>query len=472
MQSPSDIRAMRLAKLEALRKKQMEERKVELENDDATSKDVQQHQTIVNKTEGALPKGTYSTDHKCLQRGEQKSENVGISLERWKANELGRIFSVTLTPTDTSTSSLIYLESLRSELESDDLIGVDSPDTILTTLIFELGVRPHFSSPLQYLFKSWSTAYDSKRLLNKLKTASYSEKVEFYDEILRLCSGYASILFYEPDTFIDQPTLIDITNELVLNYNRYQDFWAALLNSIVDNQTQLEFLNEILPILTDEIDRSLDTESLSTSSKLAKLEALRKKQMEERKVELENDDAPSKDVQQHQTIGNKTEGALPKGTYSTDHKCLQRGEQKSENVGISLERWKANELGRIFSVTLTPTDTSTSSLIYLESLRSELESDDLIGVDSPDTILTTLIFELGVRPHFSSPLQYLFKSWSTAYDSKRLLNKLKTASYSEKVEFYDEILRLCSGYASILFYEPDTFIDQPTLIDITNELPY
>ncbi|ONH75220.1 E4 ubiquitin-protein ligase UFD2 [Pichia kudriavzevii] len=278
MQSPSDIRAMRLAKLEALRKKQMEERKVELENDDATSKDVQQHQTIVNKTEGALPKGTYSTDHKCLQGGEQKSENVGISLERWKANELGRIFSVTLTPTDTSTSSLIYLESLRSELESDDLIGVDSPDTILTTLIFELGVRPHFASPLQYLFKSWSTAYDSKRLLNKLKTASYSEKVEFYDEILRLCSGYASILFYEPDTFIDQPTLIDITNELVLNYNRYQDFWVALLNSIVDNQTQLEFLNEILPILTDEIDRSLDTESLSTSSKydtiLAIIEAL------------------------------------------------------------------------------------------------------------------------------------------------------------------------------------------------------
>jgi ubiquitin conjugation factor E4 B len=254
MATPDEIRAMRLAKLEAAAKKQ------KLNNIDLTS--------TTNQSDHESGKASNAINSEAIPRLESSSkgsiptiEKEQINLDRWKANELKRTLSVTLSPEDNS-KALTYLESLNSELGSTDLISVNGPDEILTTLIFDQGIGNTFSSPLQYLFTSWSLASKSKGLLPK-SSQHYNEKLNFYDEIIRLCSGYASILFYEPDTFIDNPNLNSIINELINNIDRYTDYWISILNSVVDNQTQIEFLNSILPKLTEGINASLNSNSLS-----------------------------------------------------------------------------------------------------------------------------------------------------------------------------------------------------------------
>ncbi|TID15047.1 hypothetical protein CANINC_004718 [Pichia inconspicua] len=183
-----------------------------------------------------------------------------ITFERWRANELKRVFSVSLSPQDDS-QKYIQLNSLGAELGIVDLIDIDA-DTILTSLIFDQGITPNYASPLQYLYKAWSLASQS---LNQLKPVSndYRKKQEFYKETARLCSAYASILFFDPETFVDNPQLDSIIDELILKFARYRDFWVDILNSIVENETQGEFLNTVLPILTSLIDTSIDTNTLS-----------------------------------------------------------------------------------------------------------------------------------------------------------------------------------------------------------------
>lgn len=276
MSSSDNIRAMRLAKLEAGGKKQKLDRTVNGNDADNRSsvKPVIQPQTDVLQQSQKLEKSEPAINASKSAVLEKQQ----ISFERWRANELARIFSVTLSP-DNQPQDLIYLESLHDELESNDLISADGPDMILTSLIFEQGISDAFKSPLQYLFKAWKLANDSKRLLlNKAPKSfgvaggespsplqlHYSEKLDFYNDILRLCSGYASIIFYEPDTFINDPDLDSILMELMDNIDEYLDFWVSIVNSIVDNQTHLEFLNSVLPKLTEKIDSSLDINSSSS----------------------------------------------------------------------------------------------------------------------------------------------------------------------------------------------------------------
>lgn len=177
-----------------------------------------------------------------------------ISFEGWKADELKRVLSVSLSSED-SAKTYIQLDSLDAEIGS-------GADMILTTIIFDHGVTPNYTSPLQYLSKAWSLATQSRK---EIKPASnnYEAKQEFYKEIARLCSAYASILFFDPETFVDNPQLDAIIEELVLKFNKYKDFWIDILNSIVENETQLEFLNSVLPILTSLIDASIDINTLS-----------------------------------------------------------------------------------------------------------------------------------------------------------------------------------------------------------------
>lgn len=263
MATPEEIRAMRVAKLEAEANRQKLEResKIQKNNDQIQNEDNELDQSSQSKPSSSSISSTTAVSSPATKPQPTPVQGNIISFERWRASELERIFSVTLSPNDNSPA-LIYLESLSSDIGSTDLINVDGPDMILTTLIFEQGIRKNFPSLQQYFFKAWTLTADSKRLLQKT-TKDYNLKVEFYDEAIRLCSGYASILFYEPDTFIDNPDLNEILAELVNNINKYFDFWLSILNSIVDNQTQLEFLNSILPILTIMIGSSLDSTSLS-----------------------------------------------------------------------------------------------------------------------------------------------------------------------------------------------------------------
>lgn len=287
--SPNDIRAMRLAKLQASAGKKQKLESTNSDNSGHGSKVNSQPGEDLSKTsttsssstslpltnQKQAPAAIQNQNHftssnastpplPATNKSQQQSQPQQVSFERWRANELKRTLSVTLCVED-EAKSLIYLQSLSDELNSTDLIDVDGPDTVLTALIFEDGVCKHFMSPLQYLFKCWSNANDYKRLLHK-NTQNYEEKLDFYNEVLRLTSGYASIIFYEPDTFIDGPILTSIINELISNINRYLDFWVSILNSIVDNQTQIEFLSSILPRITDQIDKSLDSNSLSTAA--------------------------------------------------------------------------------------------------------------------------------------------------------------------------------------------------------------
>lgn len=268
--SPNDIRAMRLAKLQASAAASAntnananantgKKQKLESNSNNQATNQSRNIEEVKKDTNVLKPSNSIGNKPSSVV------EKPQISFERWRASEIKRVLSVTLSPDDDS-KALIYLESLNHELNSTDLISVDGPDAILINLLFEEGISSNgYKSPLPYLFKSWSNVNDAKRFLKKT-SPYYNEKMEFYNEVLRLCSGYASILFFEPDTFIDNPNLDLIIMELVNNINKYLDFWVSILNSVVDNQTQLEFLNSILPSLTVEIDSSLDSNSLSTVS--------------------------------------------------------------------------------------------------------------------------------------------------------------------------------------------------------------
>lgn len=285
--SQDEIRAMRLAKLEAAAKNN---RKDDDGGDNANATSSKPKSKIsgdqlsptlpivttltsstlpsagsisTSQIPSALPASIIDSDSDDLNASTKKKQ--AFDYDRWKANEMKRILSVTLSPDDSSASH-IYLKALSKELGTTDLIAIDDPDIILTTLIFEGGLTGSFTSPLSYLFQCWNMANTSKRLLNKNLTLGYDNKLEFYNEILRLSSGYASILLYEPDTFIDAPNLGDVIGDLVKRIDRYSDFFIAILAAIVDNQTQLQFLNVFLPILTLQIDSLLDSDSMGMST--------------------------------------------------------------------------------------------------------------------------------------------------------------------------------------------------------------
>lgn len=258
MSSQDEIRAQRLARLEASNKRSTTREKVSNVTPDSTNSS--------NMDRIPTPTSTSSTVLTKVPQmpAPEKPDAEVVTFERWRANELKRVLSVTLSTEDASRT-LIQLDSLGKELGSTDLIDVDGPDMILTSLIFEQGVTDNFSSPLQYLYKSWSRATDSKKLV-KPTSNFYQQKLAFYNEVIRLCSAYASIIFYEPETFVDNPNLNKTIDELINNVTKYADFWIAILNAIVDNETQLEFLNSVLPILTFFIDASIDTSTLSVGS--------------------------------------------------------------------------------------------------------------------------------------------------------------------------------------------------------------
>lgn len=285
--SQDEIRAMRLAKLEAAAKNN---RKDDGGGDNANATSSKPKSKIsgdqlsptlpivttltsstlpsagsisTSQIPSALPASIIDSDSDDLNASTKKKQT--FDYDRWKANEMKRILSVTLSPDDSSASH-IYLKALSKELGTTDLIAVEDPDIILTTLIFEGGLTGSFTSPLSYLFQCWNMANTSKRLLNRNLTLGYDNKLEFYNEILRLSSGYASILLYEPDTFIDAPNLGDVIGDLVKRIDRYSDFFIAILAAIVDNQTQLQFLNVFLPILTLQIDSLLDSDSMGMST--------------------------------------------------------------------------------------------------------------------------------------------------------------------------------------------------------------
>ncbi|GMM46732.1 ubiquitin-ubiquitin ligase [Pichia kluyveri] len=273
--SQDEIRAMRLAKLEALNKKQKlgnnSTSKTNSEtntpkpssstNDDANTSLNSSLSPINTSQNTPVPASTSSSSSSSLGNTQE------IDLGTWEASEIKRTLSVTLTPNEES-KSLIFLRSLYEETGSTDFKLIDGPDAVLTSLIFEQGVTNHYSSPLKYLFHCWNNANISKLHLTKNKHAThdYDVKMTFYKEIMRLCSGYASILFYEPDTFIDSPNLSNVVEDLTKNINRYHDFFISILNAIVENQIELDFLNSFTPILTSQIDSSLDSNSINVSS--------------------------------------------------------------------------------------------------------------------------------------------------------------------------------------------------------------
>lgn len=179
---------------------------------------------------------------------------IEFNLEKWTSEEISKLTNSTLDPLN---ENMFYLESLAEDLVSP-ILSFDNLDQVFISLLFEIGV----STPLQFLFNVWNSTNTQLRFLNSNDQFKDS-KLALYKEIMRLASGYASIMFYEPEAFIDEPKIDSLIDELRSKPNIYFSFWCDILQAVVDNQTEVEFLTITLDLITlkfDSLDYSTDSQ--------------------------------------------------------------------------------------------------------------------------------------------------------------------------------------------------------------------
>lgn len=220
MTTPQEIRDKRLARLD-------------------TTTTVSSKSNQVENPPVDPPKSTPNTPKQQIKQ--QPPQQKPFDFNKWVNEEISYLTNSSLDPIK---ENKFYLESLAEDLGSQ-LLTYDNLDQIFISLLFEIGV----STPLQFLFNVWhSTNTHLKSVASN--DPHKDQKLSLYKEIIRLASGYASIMFYEPDAFIDQPTILYLVDELSCNPNTYFSFWCDILQAVVDNQTELEFLTVTLDFIT------------------------------------------------------------------------------------------------------------------------------------------------------------------------------------------------------------------------------
>lgn len=250
MSSPEEIRRKRAEKLQAAAAATVSTSNIEVE---ATTL------APINK------KNDNSTDINPQSKNIPQIQNSAIplkSIDEWTTIQVEEIMSATVDiQRHANNWNTFYLEDLLEDAKDGKYLTIDHLDSVISYAAMMSGVKPLFYSSLSYMQNIFTKANNAKRLVNN-KDSLKDEKIEFLNEIIRLSAAYGSLIFYEADAFHDEPQLNDSIKELRENSLKYLPFWMAIQNAVVDNETQLEFLNPVLDEMTKQLkdlDFSTDT---------------------------------------------------------------------------------------------------------------------------------------------------------------------------------------------------------------------
>lgn len=240
MSTPDEIRAKRLARLQT-----------------AASQTPIPPQQPKSEPETPAEKQPEPTEKPLISQPKAKAAPPKtFNIDDWINKEISDITFSTLDAT-LEDSEKHYLESMAED-EDCASFTLNNLDQVFITQLFEQGV----GQPLIHLCKIWQSANTHLRILSN--NDQYKDtKAQMYREIIRLSSSYASIMFYEPEVFADEPEVGEMVDTIRNNLTQYSSFWYDIIQAIVDNQTQFEFLSIILDVITlkfDHLDYTTDSQ--------------------------------------------------------------------------------------------------------------------------------------------------------------------------------------------------------------------
>lgn len=184
------------------------------------------------------------------------------TIEEFENKTISGIFRLSLDQgkvTDHLGHRLVYLPSLREELEeSDDGIRF-SVSTLDTALGEAISKYPHTQSPLEYLLPCWKRVLKAQKSLRGYTNA----KDGILKEIRRLCLSYCIFAVTLPELFGREPKpAVDSLVPFLLN------------SSDADHGIDLEFLKDAVARFDeDDSVKTMFTKAMAgMSSQLAKLD--------------------------------------------------------------------------------------------------------------------------------------------------------------------------------------------------------
>lgn len=251
MSSPEEIRAKRLARLAAVA------HPVQPEQRAADANPVVKRQEKSKPEPSKLtttPIDTVNSEQPALERPQKarKEENI----KDWTQTNLERILNASLSPERAVKKGYTQLISIQEdEASGDGTIDFDMIDPALLEILTEQGVGTKFeSSPMTYLYSTWTRANEARRVVRSddpLRT----DKLRILQEVLRLSSSYASIMFQVPDMFVDPVDVNAGIEHLWRHVDQRDAFLMDIITRAIENDSVLELLNVIIPPLTDQLVR-------------------------------------------------------------------------------------------------------------------------------------------------------------------------------------------------------------------------
>jgi ubiquitin conjugation factor E4 B len=166
-------------------------------------------------------------------------------ISKWLAIEIEQIFQASLS--NHISPGLIQLTSLASELESE-LLSEDNLEAIFMEILTDLGAPKPSESAFEYLYLVYHNTFRAKRIL-PVKSNLYQKKIAILNKIIKLAASYGFICFQIPDMFIND----DPSASIALLFRRFNDlspFFVDIVNSSIEQDSLLDLLNIVMPIIT------------------------------------------------------------------------------------------------------------------------------------------------------------------------------------------------------------------------------
>lgn len=186
-------------------------------------------------------------------------------VSHWLKREIEHLFGATLTQ---GKPPLVYLGSLADEVE--DQGGFLLPDNIDSLFMEVLTEAGSFDTPLDYLYETYTKAYQLKRILPK-KDPVYEQKALIVTSIINYTCSYGLIAFQVPDMFLRN----DLRKSILQFVSQPQrsSYLVDIVHQAVAQDALLDLLNVLLPTISVSL-YSVNLNDTSYSNYLLIYEAL------------------------------------------------------------------------------------------------------------------------------------------------------------------------------------------------------
>ena len=246
MSDSDNVRSKRLAKLGKSNSNHLSHDRLDadVKTDRTTLKPKRQ------KSDSSETKMTVSNQNSAKDNQSHSRERADINV--WVGHHLESILKATLSNDERKTRDYFALQTSLGEDEDLNIgtnLTYDLIDPALLEVLTEQGTSRFYRSPMDYLFDTWQKAGVEKRFIRSDDSLA-SEKMRVLNEVLRLSSSYASIMFQVPDMFANEVKTTDLIEVFWKNIDKYELFLIDIIDRAVENDTILELLNAVITPLT------------------------------------------------------------------------------------------------------------------------------------------------------------------------------------------------------------------------------